>query len=351
MSTGSPPVGYRAEPGELPRDRDVVLALWRDNLGDPTRHAGKLDWFYLGNPFGPTRLQLLRHDDAAIGICGVGARRMLWRGREIRAGLLADMAVDARHRTLGPAIMVQEALINAAAGHYDLLYGFPNRKSLPVVRRLGYTVLGELTRHARVLRHAGYLQQRMPRWLAWLLGGVLDHVRALHDGLRAPSGRKVAVAWSAQADPRMDALWNDSPHGEGLLGVHDAALARWRFDASPFTAVRYLLINNTRNDALRAWFACEAIDDVLHVRDYWSERGVEGIDHRLVLALVCAARRAGYASVTLECAAPVGRMADWRRAGFVQREGQPVIGKWIGTDPAPADLAPDWHLTEADADE
>lgn len=351
MSAGGPPVGYRAEPAELPRDRDVVLTLWHNSLGDPARHAGKFDWFYLGNPFGPTLLQLLRHDGGVVGICGVGARRMLWRGREIRAGLLADMAVDARHRTLGPAIMVQEALMAAAAGRYDLLYGFPNRRSLPVVRRLGYGVLGELSRHARVLRHARYLQRRMPRWLAWLLGGVLDRVRAVHDGLRAPSGREVAVAWSEQADPRMDALWHGSPHGDGLLGVHDAALARWRFDASPFAAVRYLLVGNRTDGALRAWFACEAIDGVLHVRDYWSERGVEGIDHRLALVLVGAARRAGYASVTLECAASAERMAGWRRAGFVPREGQPVVGKWIGADPAPVDLAQGWHLTEADSDE
>ena len=44
-------------------------------------------------------------------------------------------------------------------------------------------------------------------------------------------------------------------------------------------------------------------------------------------------------------------MAGWRRAGFVLREGQPVVGKWLGEGPAPAGLARDWHLTEADADE
>ncbi len=350
MTAADPAGGYRAELAALPRDRAAVLALWRGNLGDPARHAGKFDWFYLGAPFGPSLLQLLRHGDATVGTGGVAARRMLWQGREIRAGLLADMAVDARHRTLGPALMLQEALIAAAAQRFDLLYGFPNRKSLPVVRRLGYAVLGELSRHARVLRHARYLQQRMPRWLAVPLGGVLDAVRAAHDGLRALPGRGVTATWSEQADPRMDALWNESAHGAGLLGVHDAAMARWRFDASPLAGVRYLLLADRRG-ALRAWFACETRDGVLHVRDYWSQQGVDGIDHRLVLALLRAARRAGCASVTLECAAAPERMAGWRRAGFVLREGQPVVGKWLGAGPAPLDLAQGWHLTEADADE
>lgn len=351
MTTSGQAAGYRAEPAVLSRDRDEVLALWRDNLGDPERHAGKYDWFYRSDPFGPALLQLLRHDTATIGTCGVAARRMLWQGREIRAGLLADMAVAAQHRTLGPALMLEEALLSAATGRYDVLYGFPNRKSLPVVRRLGYTVLGELSRHARVLRHARYLQPHMPRWLAVSLGGVLDALRAMHDGLRTLSGPQLAAAWSERADPRMDALWDGSPHGLGLLGVHDAALLRWRFDAWPLSGVRYLLLGDRCDDTLRAWFACETVSGVLHVRDYWSERGVEGIDHRLVLALVHAARSAGCVSVALECAATAARMAGWRRAGFVLREGQPVIGKWIGGDPAPVGLAQAWHLTEADADE
>ena len=351
MTDGDQAATYRTALAELPRDRAEVLAFWRDNLGDPARHAGKYDGFYLGGPFGPALLQLLRHCDAVIGTCGVGARRMLWQGREIRAGLLADMAVDARHRTLGPALMLQEALVAAAAGRYDLLYGFPNRKSLPVVRRLGYAMLGELSRHARVLQHAHYLRRRLPHWLAALLGNALDAWHILLDGLRALPDRSVTTTWSEQADPRMDALWQASPHGDGLLGVHDAALARWRFDQSPLASVRYLLLGDRRDGALRAWFACERRDRVLQVRDYWSERGVEGIDHRLVLALVRTARREGCASVTLECAAPAARMAGWRRAGFVLREGQPVVGKWLGASPAPAGLARDWHLTEADADE
>ena len=345
------PNAYRIALAELARDRDEVLALWRDNLGDPARHAGKYDWFYLGGPFGPALLQMLRHGDAVIGTCGLGARCMLWQGREIRAGLLADMAVNARHRTLGPALMLQEALVASAAGRYDLLYGFPNRRSLPVVKRLGYAVLGELSRHARVLRHAGYLRRRLPRWLAAPLGGALDAGRAVQDGLRALTGRRVTAAWSEQADPRMDALWQASPRGDGLLGMHDAAMMRWRFDRSPLACVRYLLLSDRRDGPLRAWFACERADRVLEVRDYWSEAGVEGIDHRLVLALVRAARREGCTSVTLECAAPAARMAGWRRAGFVLRESQPVVGKWLGEGPAPAALAQDWHLTESDADE
>lgn len=350
MSDG-PPSGYRTETAELPRDCGAVLAVWDGNLGDPARHAGKLDWFYLRRPFGPPLLQLLRHDGVAIGSCGVAPRRMLLHGRAIRAGLLADMAVDARHRTLGPALMLQESLLAAAAGRFDFVYGFPNRKSLPVVRRLGYAVLGEMPRHSRVLRHASYLQRRLPHWLAWPLGGLLDAAFALRDRLRMAAAPRVLATWSDQVDPRMEALWQAAPQRQGLLGVRDASMVRWRFDEMPLSHTRFLLLSDGADGPLRAWFACQVAGGMLRVCDYWCASATVGIDAALVLGLVRAARAAGHASISLEHAAGAERLAGWRRAGFVHRDSRPVVGKWLGDGPAPAGLARDWYLTAADEDE
>jgi len=348
---GDPAPGYRTETAELPRDRDAVLALWRDNLGDPARHAGKLDWFYLRGPFGKPLLQLLRHEGAVVGSCSVAPRRMLWHGGELRAGLLADMAVDARHRTLGPAMMLQESLLAAAAGRFDFVYGFPNRKSLPVVKRLGYAVLGEMSRHSRVLRHAGYLQRKLPRWLAQPAGAAIDAGFALRDRLRLLAAPRMVATWCAQVDSRMETLWQTAPHGQGLLGVRDATMLRWRFDEAPFTGARYLLLADGANGPLRAWFACQAVGGVLRVCDYWCEQGAAGIDAVLVLALVRAARRDGHTSISLEHATSPECLAGWRRAGFVHRDSQPVVGRWLGDGPAPAEFGKDWYLTAGDEDE
>lgn len=342
---------YLPEPGDPSRDREAVLALWHGNLGDPARHAGKFDWFYLRNPDGEALLQLLRHGGDVVGCCGAAPRRMLWQGRAIRVGLLADMAVAARHRTLGPALLLQEALVATAASRFDLLYGFPNRKSLPVVKRLGYAVLGERRRYSRVLRSAGYLQRHLPAWLAAPVGVLLDAAMAVRDALRARGGRPPRACWVERADPRMQALWQAHRPARGLVGVRDEAALRWRFDDSPLAGIRYLLLGERADGPPRAWFACQVAGGVLRVCDYWSERGGD-LDHRLALALVRAARRGGYTSISLELAAPAARVAGWLRAGFVPREGQPVVGKWLGAaGPTPAELAQDWFLTVGDEDE
>lgn len=354
MNDDSPPhAGYHVEAADLARDRAAVIAVWQANLPDPGGRARKYDWFYLGCPFGQPLLQVLCHDADVIGCCGATPRRMSWQGREIRAAVLGDIAVDEAHRTLGPALMLQQALLDAAAGRFDFLYGFPNPRSLPVVRRLGYRVLGERVRHARIVRYAPYLERHVPAWLARPLGALLDAIATLRFAMRAPGARHLVATWSDQPDPRMDALWQSSPRDRGLVGVHDSGMARWRFHTphAQYASTRYLLLDDRRDGRLRAWFACQVKGSVLGIADYWCERGTDGIDAQTVLALAHAARRAGHASVSLPHAAGDTALTGWQRAGFVPRNRQPVVGRWLGDNPPTDDLARDWFLTEADEDE
>lgn len=342
---------YTVQAGEPPRDGDTIMDIWRGNLGEAGRHAGKLGWFYLACPFGMPLVQLLRHGAKPIGCCGAGPRRMLWRGNEIQAGLLVDMAVDARHRTLGPAMLLQEALMARAASRFRLLYGFPNRKSLPVVRRLGYQVLGRLPRYSRVLRHGPYLQRHLHPLLARPLGALLDLAQRARDMLRTLGDRRPLAAWVDTVDPRMDALWQASAHGNGLVAVRDSVMLRWRFDQSPLARTRYLLLMAAPGAPLLAWFACQSTASGLRICDFWSHDAATGIDRVLVHAMVHAARRTPHAAITVEYAAPAERLAGWRHAGFTERDSRPVVGAWLGEENGGTAMAAEWHLTSADEDE
>src|SRR5688500_18512216 len=124
------------------RDRDTVQSIWRGTLGQQDRMAAKYDWFYLACPHGPPLLQLLRHIDGDwVGTACAGRRRMRWQGRDISAGVLVDLAVVPEHRSLGPALILQQGLIEAGARDLDLLYGFPNPKAAAVFKRIGYNKL------------------------------------------------------------------------------------------------------------------------------------------------------------------------------------------------------------------
>lgn len=348
MTTLSPPPQYVVHAGNALRDRDTVQSIWRGNLGQQDRMAAKYDWFYLASPHGPPLLQLLRHANGDwVGTACAGRRRMRWQGRDITAGVLVDLAVLPEHRSLGPALILQQGLIAAGARHLDLLYGFPNPKAAAVFKRIGYNKLTDIVRYARVLRHGRYLRERMPAWLAAPLGAAADIAIALRDAWRRLGGVSVRTEWRDRADPRMDALWADSAPNSGLVTIRDRRHARWRFDESPLAPTRYLLVTSPNNERLLAWFATQADGATLHVRDFWSRQGA-ACDATHVLALLAAARKAGYASVSVEIAAAAPVIVGWNACGFVERSRRPVFGRWSGAD---QHEGAELFFTSADEDE
>jgi hypothetical protein len=353
MNAGGPPP-YLAQPGDPARDRDTVIGLWRGNLGEHERMVAKYDWFYLQCPYGQPLLQLLYHQPSGgwVGTCSMGRRRMLWRGREIRAGLLVDLAVLPRHRSLGPALMMQMGLIETARTQLDLTLGFPNPKAASVFRRIRYEHFADMVRRVRVLRYGHYLRRRTAGWLARPAGAVLDLATRLRDGWRARGGRRLHVVWSDQADPRMDTLWAESTHGDGLVAVRDAEFVRWRFDRSPLESTRHLLLSDPKDGRLCAWFTTAATaEGMLQVRDFWSLDAGRGIDPNHVDHLLRAAREAGYVAVSVAMAtSSAPRLAAWLSRGFVERDRRPVYGYWSAPpNQPPKDI--DLHLTCADEDE
>ena len=349
-NAGSAPT-YLAHKGDVKTDRETVISLWQGNLGSEERLAAKFDWFYRDCPWGSPLIELLRCESSAqwVGVAVAGPRRMLWQGNAIRSGVLVDFAVLPAHRSLGPALQLQKALIAAAADHFDLLYGFPNPKAAPIFRRLGYVELGELVRYARILRHGHYLQRKLPRTVAQALGWIIDRLSALRRWPRRLRNTGVNRTWSDQIDARMDELWKRSAPNQGLIGVRDVAMLRWRFDQAPGRRLHYLLLTEPGSGDLLAWFACEAHAHTLHVRDFWSVDAQRSMQRRFLDALLDAAHQSGHATLSVEYAGPVIAFVGWIAAGFIERERQPVLGKWL--HPTPMTAKAPIHFTSLDEDE
>jgi hypothetical protein len=276
---------------------------------------------------------------------------MLLDGKEIRAGVMADMSIMQKHRTLGPALTLLDGLATSARSHFDLLYGFPNAKSIAVARRAGYPVVAELRRISCVLQHGKYLRRIMPAMLARPLGRLIDLARDAYRAFMPSQGRRLRAAWASTVDPRIDLLWQETQHGNGLVAIRDTAFLRWRFDACPAASTRYLLLCEPDGQRLVAWFACQDQGGTLHVRDFWSRDAARGLPLNQVVALLRAARREsgrGHAAVSLEYAAPSSRLSGWLAAGFVERTSRPVVGRWLDAERAGWG---DIHFTAADEDE
>ena len=339
---------YVTRDGDIERDRDAVLAIWRGNLGDDSRMPAKYAWFYQHAAAGAPLLQLLSADGRDVGACAAGRRRMLRDGEPLRAGVMVDLAVLPEHRSLGPALMLQQGLARSAGQQLDLLYGFPNPKAAPIFKRVGYRHLADLVRMVRVLRHGPYLTRRLPAALAGPVGAIVDGCLRMRDAFLHPGMARITTSWHDSVDSRMEALWRASRKPGGLVSVRDTGHLQWRFERAPVGEFRYLLLNGPGKHALTAWFAVRAVDGTLHVHDYWSLHG-PALSPVHVASLLRAARRAGHSAVSVELATSPAHAAPWRALGFVERGKRPVYARW--SDPSMHDAAVDLHLTAADEDE
>ncbi|MFT3756185.1 MAG: hypothetical protein QM769_09620 [Pseudoxanthomonas sp.] len=341
---------YTLHEGDAGRDRDALLTVWHGSLGTDAAMRAKYDWFYLACPHGPPLIRLLRHvpSGAWVGTCTAGARHMLLDGRPLVARLLADLAVVPTHRSLGPALAMQRALLSAAVESSGLAYGFPNPKAVAMVRHAGAGRIADMVRYVRVLRHGPYLQRRMSTPATALAGAWLDITQRVRESLRRLlDGRDIASAWSKHADARMDALWQASAPATGWTAIRDAEHLRWRFDAAPAAAMRYLCV--MRGQTLCAWFAARMSGSTLQVMDFWSLESMDGMRTAWIRQLLHAARVAGAATVSVEIATGARQLRGWRGCGFVERGRRPVHGlarAGIGFGPAT-----EYLLTAADEDE
>lgn len=344
MSEGALPA-YTVRDADLARDREAMLAVWDGNLGEPARMREKFDWFYRRCPQGAPLVKLLEHAGQVVGVCAMGRRRMRQAGTALQAGVMVDIAVLPGHRTLGPALMMQEALTTRAMQELDLLYAFPNPRAVPVFRRLGYRPLGSMTRHVLVLRHAGYLRARLGALPAGVAGPLVDGAMRLH---RLPQAARLALEWHAQPTAGIQRLcMADAPDG-ACEGVRDAGFLDWRFHPLFADQVRHALVRERASGEPVGWFAVGRQANQALVHDYRFVGGDEALRGGIA-ALADAMRAQGAASLAVSLHTGDARLAPWMRAGFSARSERPVLARWRGMqDGAPA---PPLHLVAADEDE
>ena len=236
--------------------RAELTRLWLDNLPVRGDADAKLRWTYVDAPAGKGEAFVLRADDgSAAGCAGIQRRELAYRGTSIRAALLADFAIDRRHRSGLPALTLQRAVKRHVETAYDLSYGFPNDQALAIHRRTGYHLLGRMSRFVRVLRHGGYLARRFGQPLAGrAIGAIVDPALMAGTALRAMrEGAALELHWLDDVDARFDRLWAEASPSYPIACRRTAALLRWRFLRKPDQRYTVAALIDRRSDALRGY--------------------------------------------------------------------------------------------------
>ena len=343
---------YEVVDADLEHACDDALAVWGGSIGWPGRQAEMYRRYYLECPVDRPELRFLRHvpSGRVVGTLGVGPRRVSWKGRELRAGMLSHFCVVQAHRKIKPPILLIKQTADACRGRYDVLYAMPRTPSAAALGKLfGGAPACCMSRQVKVLRHAKYAARRLTPALAGMAGGIADAVMRIGSGLRGGTGQ-LTGRWTDQVDPGMAALWRTSQAGPLWNSARDGAMLRWRFDRLPSSRRRHLLVEDARGH-LQAWFACDSNffdPEILVVEDFWCAGGPAAIDAPVIRVLCREAAALGFCAVEVRSAAPDTARA-WIREGFVERNRYPVFMAWLNPSVA-AGPGEALHLTELDND-
>lgn len=344
-------ISYHIQEADLSASAAAIRELWVANLvgHDERSAAAKLRLGYAENPAGRGTALLLYPDDGArpAGVQGLHPRRFHLGERSLRAVGLADYAVDAAHRSLGPALMLMRHGTQLAGERCDLTYGLPNQKAAAVLARAGLKRLGTVQRYAKPLRSQQLLAQRMPPALARLLAPLVDSGMRLLDLWRSmvtrPALQCREAGWS---DVALDALWAKRPAAL-LLSERSGEMLRWRF-GTPERGQWRLCLALDGDGRVRGHVAWRLTDGFAEIGDFFSD-DPDRLTAPLLLAFTRQARRAGASSIS---ALFFGREAVARglqAAGMSLRPQQAPLFTLPASDPALAD--PDrWYLTSFDND-
>ena len=223
------PVEYHAAPRSPHAVEADLYRLWRENLGLATSPEQKFQWLYRDAPEASDLVFVLEAiangQSIIVGTNGLAPRRFRVAGRDARAAISCDLAVDRAHRSLLPALSLVRAVREEGAARFDFVYGFPNGKAEGVLKRAGFRELGRARRWAKVLRHARYVERLSPRpdasalvrmvssnrSAAWMGATILDAWRAAalsFDAARVAAKHRFRS--HSAPDDRWDALWRDA---------------------------------------------------------------------------------------------------------------------------------------------
>ncbi len=367
----TPPL-YTIVLANIDRDREKILALWRRGLTHDGMPDAKFDWYYRNNPAGSPQVFLLCHgpDEEPVGVAAVGRREMRMGAQTIMSGELIDFVALPEHRTLFPALFLQKEIRRLSLGAafftdgadsnthstHGILYGLPNPKSLAVVKRVGYQLVGQLVRRARILRSAGYLSRHAPAWLCDVVGPVVDRFRLGALAARGITSVRMHSHWLERPDNRFDDLWQriaQSSTSNTLIGVRNSAFLAWRFSDCPLKKYRFFALFSSSNKQLLAYAVCAADGEALHVHDFLIDPANKSTGKALWIALSREAFRRGHSNISVAFLGAASIQQELESIGMMKRQQRPLYAT-VATDPGHdgATLLEEssWYLTSADED-
>jgi hypothetical protein len=218
----------------LTNDRQEMLELLNRNFGG--NQEMRFDWRHLDNPVGEAWCWFVYDQNkTTVATASVFPRQMLVDGRLVLCGQVGGFAVDAGHRSLGPAVLLQRTTFEPVnSGTLSFCYDCPpHDRGMSTFRRLGMNPNCEVTRYALPLRSDEFLEERIGSG-AWTrpVIAVANVIVRMRVASRSMPGIEIN-RFDAAFDGEFSQLDKRVPSSGVIRASRSAELLNWRYRKNP----------------------------------------------------------------------------------------------------------------------
>lgn len=337
---------------DLDTEHEELLAVLERNLTD-LPHSRRFKWMYRDNPLGPA-WSWFACDGAtgqAVGVASV-FRRAMWLGRRMMVcGQVGDFAIDAGHRSLGPAVMLQRATFEPVdRGSLTLCYDCPpHDRGMSTFRRIGMEANASLARHAKLLRANRKIEGRIGEGpVARALAPVGNALIWLRDGdVPRPNGLEI-IRHPGRFGGEFTDLDERVRSRDVIRGRRSAEDLNWRYRDNPLHEYGVLAARR-RGELIGFVILSGAGRDATLVDLFGEFRPGDALG--LLDAAADEARAAGAETLHATVSDGSHLVADLGRAGFSRREAGPHVVAYTAPgseDRGQLERPLTWDLTHQD---
>jgi hypothetical protein len=250
-------------------DKEILLGILERNLKE-LPHTRRFNWLYRNNPAGHA-WSWFAYEHETKKIVGVASvfPRALWIGREIKlCGQVGDFAIEATHRTLGPALMLQRATFEPVnRGILALCYDCPpHDQGMSTFRRLGIPANCQMQRYARLLKTDRQLAKYLSSGKVLISVAVLGNLLLDLWTLRRHRVKGLEISFHPHRfDEEFSRLDEQVGGGDGIRSRRKAEDLNWRYREDPLH--QYSVLTARRGGELQAFVVFSISDQDAYIID------------------------------------------------------------------------------------
>jgi hypothetical protein len=342
-------MSIRIRSAVLESDSTDLIDLFRRHLTALSdRH--RFDWLYVQNPCGAARAWVACNGDKGevVGAAAAFPRKIHLAGVEMSGWVLGDFCLEEKFRSLGPAVQLQRACLEAVASPFEFCYDFPSQSMLAVYKRLGVQQTGCVVRWAKPLRVEQKLEPIIrSRKIAKTLG-LIGNAVLVRRGYKGEKNGCEVTLHTGPCGEEFSVLDRTLAVGPGVRLARTAEYLNWRYLAHPSQAHEILTVR--REGILVGYVVLISDPNIASIVD------ILAVEEPAIIALLLSAavekiRRRGAAAANLIAGDGHPLNGIFELAGFRRREASPFV-VCTGRNPMVAETSfqRNWYLMHGDRD-